>query len=205
MQNFSNILQEGHAANLDETGKDFLRRIATSASRMDKLIQDVLVYSRVLRTDLKLEPVDVEKLVRGMLETYPDLQAPKAEVTIKGELPTVLGNEAALTQCFSNLLNNAVKFDPPDTKPRVRISAERNGESVRFWIADNGIGIDPKYSATIFGMFQRLNTAYGGTGIGLTIVRKAAERMGGAVGVESEPGKGSRFWLDLKLATTQPQ
>lgn len=200
MQNFSKLLQEDYGSKLDETGEDFLRRIATSASRMDQLIQDVLVYSRVLRRDLKLEPVDVEKLLRGMFETYPEFQEPKTEVTIEGELPAVLGNEAALTQCFSNLVNNAVKFVPLNTKPRVRISAERNGIAVRFWIVDNGIGMDPKYSKTIFEMFQRLSTNYEGTGIGLAIVRKAAERMGGAVGVESEPGKGSRFWLDLKLA-----
>ena len=150
--------------------------------------------------DLKLIPVDVEKLLREMFETYSDFQEPKAAVTIEGKLPTVIGNEAALTQCFSNLLDNAVKFVAPGTKPRVQISAERNGERVRFWITDNGIGIDPKYSTVLFGMFQRLNTAYEGTGIGLTIVRKAAERMGGAVGLESELGKGSRFWLDLKLA-----
>ncbi|MEO6184062.1 MAG: ATP-binding protein, partial [Verrucomicrobiota bacterium] len=200
MQNFSKLLQDDYGSKLDETGEDFLRRIGTSASRMDKLIQDVLVYSRVLRRDLKLEPVDVEKLLRGMFETYPEFQEPKTEVTIEGELPAVLGNEAALTQCFSNLVNNAVKFVPLNTKPRVRISAERNGIAVRFWIVDNGIGMDPKYSKTIFEMFQRLSTNYEGTGIGLAIVRKAAERMGGAVGVESEPGKGSRFWLDLKLA-----
>jgi len=200
MEGFSHLLLEGHAAHLDETGKDLLRRIATSASRMDLLIQDVLVYSRFLQKDLKLEPVNVEKLVRGMFETYFDFQEPEAEVTVTGVLPTVLGNEAALTQCFSNLLHNAVKFVTPGTKPRVRISAEEKGERVRFWIADNGIGIKPNYFKTIFGIFQRLGTTFAGTGIGLAIVRKAAEGMSGAVGVESEPGQGSRFWLELKLA-----
>jgi signal transduction histidine kinase len=197
MQSFADILCEEHAGKLDEAAKGYLRRINTSARRMDKLIEDVLVYSRVLRMDLQLEPVDVNKLLRGMLESYPHLQEPAADVKIENELPPVLGNEAALTQCFSNLLGNAIKFVAPGAKPRVRISAEQSGGKVRFWIADNGIGIDPRHSKRVFGTFQRLSTSYEGTGIGLTIVRKAVERLGGAVGVESELGKGSRFWLDL--------
>jgi signal transduction histidine kinase len=200
MQGFSRMLEESYADKLDETGKDFLRRIAVAADRMDKLIRDVLAYSRALQLDLRLERVDVEKLLRGIFESYLDFQEPKAEVIIEGELPAVLANEAALTQCFSNLLNNAVKFVAPGTKPRVRISAERRGEMVRFWIADEGIGIAERHLDKIFKMFQRLDTSFEGSGIGLTIVRKAAERMGGQVGVESEPGKGSRFWLELKPA-----
>jgi signal transduction histidine kinase len=115
-------------------------------------------------------------------------------------LPDVLANEAALTQCFSNLLNNAVKFVAPGTKPRVRISAERRGERVRFWFADNGIGVPEQYQEKIFGTFERIDTSFEGTGIGLTIVRKAIERMDGQAGVESAPGHGCRFWLELKAA-----
>jgi signal transduction histidine kinase len=167
---------------------------------MDKLIVDVLNYSRVLRQDLRLETVNVQQLLVGMLGSYPDFHAANIDVAIEGELPAVVGNEAALTQCFSNLLNNAIKFVPAGTNPRVRISAERRGEIVRFWVSDNGIGIADQHREIIFGMFQRLDTSYQGTGIGLTIVRKTVERMGGQVGVESEPGQGSRFWLELKAA-----
>jgi signal transduction histidine kinase len=202
MQSFSHMLEKGYDDKLDDAGRDFLRRIRESANRMDKLIQDVLQYSQVLRLDLPLERVDAGPLLRGILESYPDFQEPQAEVIIEGGLPAVLGNEAALTQCFSNLLNNAVKFVAPGTKPCVRISAERRGVMARFWITDNGIGIAPRYLAKIFEMFQRLETSFEGTGIGLTIVRKAVERMGGQVGVESEPGKGSRFWLELKAVAT---
>jgi PAS domain S-box-containing protein len=205
LQSFSDILREDYDDKLDEAAKDYLRRIATSANRMDKLIQDVLSYSRVLRMDLRLEQVDVEKLLLGMLESYPDYQKPKAEVVIEGPLATVRANEAALTQCFSNLLNNAVKFVPPGVKPSVQISAERRAEMVRFWVADNGIGIDPKYFENIFGAFHRLSTTFEGTGIGLTIVRKAVERMGGKAGVESQPGRGSRFWIELKPAGTKKE
>ena len=200
LQGFSTILQEDHDAKLDDAGKDLLRRITASADRMDKLIQDTLVYSRVLRQELQFQVVDVERLLRGMLESYSDFQEPNAEVVIEGQLPGVLGSESLLTQCFSNLLDNAVKFVAPNVKPRVRISAERSAGVVRFWVSDNGVGIDPMYFAKIFEMFQRLKVAYEGTGIGLAIVRKAVERMGGQVGVESELGHGSRFWLDLKSA-----
>jgi len=200
MQSFSQMLQTDHGGKLDDVDKEYLQRIATAANRMDKLIQDVLIYSSVMRMDLQLEPVDVTKLLRGMLESYPAFQEPKADVRIEGELPAVLGNEAALTQCFSNLLHNAVKFVAPATKPRVRISAQSDGPTVRLWVADNGIGIAPRHVAGIFGLFHRLDSAYEGTGVGLTIVKKAVERMGGRVGVESESGQGSRFWLDLKLA-----
>ncbi len=221
LQSFSIILQEEQAAKLDDAAKDYLQRIATSAHRMDKLIQDVLTYSQVLRMDLELEPVDVSRLLRGMIESYPNFQEPKMEITMEQNLPRVLGNEAALTQCLSNLLSNAGKFVAPGTKPRVRISAEKfvlqppsqaqpssqaaskggpraNAKMVRIWVADNGIGIAERYWEKIFAMFQRLDVHYEGTGIGLSIVRKAAERMGGKAGVESELGKGSRFWLDFE-------
>jgi signal transduction histidine kinase len=119
---------------------------------------------------------------------------------MEGEFCRVLGNEAALTQCVSNLLTNAAKFVAPGVFPLIRIRAEPKGERVRVWFEDNGIGIDPQYKDRIFSLFQRLNKEYDGTGLGLSIVRKAVERMGGTVGVESNPGVGSRFWLELQCA-----
>lgn len=200
MKGFSDILAESYGAKLDDEGRSYLRRIATSANRMDKLILDVLSYSRVLQMDLRLEPVDADKLLRGILESYPDFQEPRADVIIEGGLPEVMCNETGLTQCFSNLLNNAVKFVPPETKPHVRISVERRGQRVRFWIADEGIGIEEQHFDKIFEMFQRVESSYEGTGVGLAIVRKVTERMGGQVGVESERGHGTRFWLDFQAA-----
>ncbi len=200
MQGFAEFLREDYEQVLDEKGIDYLRRLNLAANRMDKLICDMLVYSRALRADLKLEPVDVDKLVRGMIETYPNLHEPTATVRIDGQLPKVIANEAAMTQCFSNLLDNAVKFVAPGVKPVVVISAEKRDEKIRFWVSDNGIGIDEKYLEVVFGMFERLSKEYGGTGIGLPLVRKAAERMGGAVGVDSVIGKGSRFWLEFHAA-----
>jgi len=109
-----------------------------------------------------------------------------------------LGSEALLTQCFANLLGNAVKFVAPGVQPRARLYVEPAGDYTRIWIEDNGIGIPPHAQERLFKMFQRLTPDYEGTGIGLAIVRKVVQRMGGRVGVESEPGNGSRFWVELK-------
>ena len=123
-----------------------------------------------------------------------------ADIRLEGDLPVVLGNEALVTQCFSNLLANAVKFVAPGVKPRVRVRAEVREGTARIWVEDNGIGISKDAQGRLFGMFQRLVRGYEGTGIGLAIVRKVVQRMGGRVGVESEEGKGSRFWVELRAA-----
>ncbi len=111
----------------------------------------------------------------------------------------VLGNEAGLTQCFSNLLGNAVKFVPPEVRPWVRIWTEDRGGRLRVWVEDRGIGIPPDAQEKVFGMFQRLHRPeeYPGTGGGLALVRKVIQRMGGAVGLESIPGQGGKFWVEL--------
>jgi PAS domain S-box-containing protein len=202
MQNFSSILLEEYAPKLDLEGFSYLEKIKAAANRQDALIQDVLIYTRVLRAEMPLEPVDLQKLVGEILETFPDMISSDAEIEIEGKLPVVLGNPAALTQCFSNLFGNAVKFVAPVTEPRVTVRAEKLDGDVLVWVEDNGIGIRREDRERIFKMFERVSAtkAYGGTGIGLAIVRKAVERMGGKVGVESEPGKGSRFWIQLQKA-----
>jgi signal transduction histidine kinase len=167
---------------------------------MDQLITDALSYSHAVRTDLQLAPIDPARLLRGMIESYPVFQEPNAHIRIDSNLPAVLANEAGLTQCFSNLLGNAVKFVAPGTVPEVKIRAEGNEGCVRLWFEDNGIGIPEAMKDRVFDMFQRASKEYEGTGIGLALVRKVSERMGGNVGVESEPGRGSRFWLELKRA-----
>jgi len=203
MQGFSNLLQEEYGSKLGD-GKEYLRRIAASANRLDALIQDVLNYSKIIRSNLPLGRTDLAKFIREIIESYPNLHPPRVDIQVDEPMPMVLANSAALTQVVSNLLGNAVKFVGPGVKPKVRVWAERRpGDMVRIWFEDNGIGIPTEVQGRIFMMFQRLNPPdqYEGTGIGLTIVRKAVDRMGGKVGLESEPGRGSRFWIELKEAS----
>jgi signal transduction histidine kinase len=198
MTGYADMLAERSGAWLDPECREFVRRITSSATRMDRLITDALAYGQALRQNLHLTPVDAEVLLREIIESYPSFQPPKATIEIHPQIPPVIANPAGLTQCFSNLLHNAVKFVPDGVVPKVRIRGERNDGMVRLWFEDNGIGISPEMHAKLFVMFQRLNKRYEGTGIGLALVKKVAERMGGRVGLESAPGRGSRFWVELK-------
>jgi PAS domain S-box-containing protein len=203
---FSELMMEECCADCSSAeSRDLLKRITTGANRMNALISDALEYSRAIGNELSLEPVDVQALVRTVLETQPNLHAEFADICLEGDFPLVLGNETALTQCFSNLLGNSVKFVASGVKPRIRIwSQPLDTEMVRLWVEDNGIGIRKEDQPKLFGMFQRMTRDYEGTGIGLALVRKNVERMGGSVGVESELGKGSRFWMQLKVGTKPP-
>ncbi len=203
MEAFASILAKECGDQVNAAGKDYLRRIVTSAERMDNLIQDVLNYSRIVRSELPLASLDVGSLLRGILESYQHLQPPHAEISLERTYPRVLANEAGLTQCISNLLGNAVKFVAPGVVPRVRVWAQIRENNLRLNFEDNGIGIAQEVHGKIFEIFERLSKNFEGTGIGLAIVKKAAERMGGSVGVESEPGNGSTFWLELALATPE--
>ncbi len=200
MQGFSKLLIEAYGEKLDAEALDYLQRIANASNRLDLLIRDVLSYGNVARTQLHLMPVNVDKLLHDIIREYPGFQPPQADIQLHSPLPAVLGNEAFLTQCFSNLLGNAVKFVKPNTVPRVEIFAERRDAMVRFRIKDNGIGIPPPYHHRLFKLFHRAQNHFPGTGVGLAIVRKAVERMGGDVGLESEVGQGSTFWVELKAA-----
>jgi signal transduction histidine kinase len=199
MQGFAELLL-GECVSLAPEQRDYLERIMHASIRMDALITDALQYSRIIGAQIPLAPIHPAPLLRGIIESYPLFQSPNVEIVLEEPLPHLMANEAFLNQCFSNLLTNAVKFVGPGVKPRVRIWAERGTRVVRLWFEDNGIGIKPEHHARIFGMFQRLSRNYEGTGVGLALVRKAAERMGGRAGLESELGKGSRFWLEFQLA-----
>ena len=207
MQGLSRVVLEDFGDCLPEEGREHLLRLAASANRMDRLILDVLHYSHLVRGELPLQEVDVQRLIEDMVSNFPDLQAARHNIQVEGPLPPVLANSAALTQVVSNLLTNAVKFVAPNVVPHVRIWGEANGAQVRLSFKDNGIGIPSKAQKKIFGLFQRLHPpdAYDGTGIGLAIVKKATERMGGQVGLESEPGKGSVFWLALRSCDSNRQ
>jgi PAS domain S-box-containing protein len=183
-----------------EEAQDYCRRIVRAARRLDQLIMDALSYTKVVLQEVPQDPVDLDKIVRDLIDVYPHLQPDRADIQVDGTLPAVLGNESYLTQCFSNLLGNAVKFVAPNVRPRIRLRAQIKGKKARIWVEDNGIGIPHAAQKRLFGMYEKLDDRYEGTGIGLAIVRKLVERMGGAVGVDSEPGQGSHFWVDLRLA-----
>ena len=200
MQGFAGMLLNQTDDRLTAENTDYLRRIMEASQRMDALITDSLQYAKVVRNRIPLSPIEPGRVLRGILESYPTLRAPHAEIQLIEPLPAVIANDAGLGQCFSNLLGNAIKFVKPGKVPHVRIWTETRGDFVRFWFEDSGIGIPKEYQERIFGMFQQLDKGYEGTGIGLALVRKTAERMDGKVGVESEPGQGSRFWLELKHA-----
>lgn len=201
MNGYAQLVREQCSQSLDETSRDYLQRISNSAARLDTLIQDVLSYTRIVRAPAELRPVDLDELVRGIIHSYPEFQPPRADIEIDGALPRVLGNEGFLSQCVSNLLGNAVKFVKPGQKPHVCIWAhvKRGGDVVRICFEDNGIGIAPENHDRIFNMFERIHSVdqYEGTGIGLSIVKKAVERMRGRMGFQSELGKGSEFWIEL--------
>jgi PAS domain S-box-containing protein len=196
---FSEILELRFGNQLGTDGKDLLDRVISSAARLDRLIRDVLAYSSVTLAPIERTMLEPEKLIRQIIQEHPSFQEPNVEIEIRAPLLGFLGHEGSLTQCIFNLLSNAIKFVPKGTKPHVEIWTERLENYVRLWVEDNGIGIPAEAKDRMFLMFQRFHrsTEYEGTGIGLAIVRKAVERMGGKVGVESQPGRGSRFWLLL--------
>ncbi|MEX2220679.1 MAG: CHASE3 domain-containing protein [Candidatus Rokuibacteriota bacterium] len=203
MQGFSDALLEDYRERLDATGHDYAKRIVAASRQMDALIQDLLAYSRLGRAEISLDPLSLETVVDeacGGLEM--ELKECEGEIAIERPLGRVLAHRAVLGQIVTNLLANAIKFTRPDTPPRVRVRSERAGGRVRLWVEDDGIGIAPEHRERIVRAFERLHGVqqYPGTGIGLAIVQKGATRLGGQAGVESEPGAGSRFWVDLAEA-----
>jgi PAS domain S-box-containing protein len=203
MQGFADALLEDHAASLDETGRQYAKRISNSARFMDALLHDLLDYSRLSRAELERGEVDLRRELGGLLDQLEhDIQDKRAEVRLELSCHSVAGHPGTLRQILSNLVCNALKFVHPDRAPVVSVRTEKRSGTVRIWVEDNGIGIAPEHCDRIFRLFERLHSpeTYPGTGIGLALVRKGAERMGGAAGVESKPGEGSRFWVDLPAA-----
>lgn len=202
MSQYSHLLVEDYGSQLPPEGKAYAKSIAAAAVRLDRLITDVLNYDRIVRGELPEESVDLDALVRDIIQQYPALQASGAAIEVHSPLSPVRANFPALAQCVSRLLENALKFTQPGIPPRVKVWTEIHAGVVRLSVEDNGIGIASDQCDRIWGIFQQGHRPgdYGGTGIGLSIVKKAVERMGGRVGVESKIGKGSRFWLELKEA-----
>lgn len=200
MQGFSEILATEMGAAMDETGRGYARRINKAAHFMDALLTDLLDFSRVTQQQVELTPIALAVVVESVLSRLEkDIQEKGARVLNSGPWPAVRGHEPTLNQMLFNLVSNAMKFVPPGVAPVVNLRTEIRGEFVRVWVEDNGIGIAPSHQDQVFGLFTRLHGAkFEGTGIGLAIVQKGTERMGGRVGVDSAVGCGSRFWFEVR-------
>lgn len=199
IQGFADALLEDYADRLDPTGQDYAHRIVAAAARMEGLIQDLLAYSRLSRAQIVSQRVDLSSALSEALTQVSALPASGARLAVEEPLPTVYAHRSTLVQVLVNLLSNAAKFVPAGEEPAVRVWGESRDGHVRLWVEDNGIGIAPEHQERIFNVFERLHggETYPGTGIGLAIVRKGVERMGGSTGVDSEPGRGARFWIEL--------
>lgn len=200
MRGFTEVLKDEYKEKLDEAGKEYCTRIVAASGRMDQLISDLLEYGRLTHLQLPTSMVSLTDEIEKVLHHFDtEIRKRKAEVTIDKPLPPVCADGPVLDQILENLISNALKFVSPEIQPKIHLYSEQRQDKVRLWVEDNGIGIAPEHYDRIFGPFQRLHTdeEYPGTGIGLAIVQKGIEQMGGAVGVESQPGKGSRFWIEL--------
>jgi PAS domain S-box-containing protein len=200
---YTQLLSRRYKGKLDSDADEFISFAVDGASRMQRLIQDLLAYSRVGTKGQTLLDTSSEDALQVALINLRSAIAESGALVTHGPLPCVLADEMQLTQLFQNLVGNGIKYQNPGV-PRVHISATKNGgEQWVFSVQDNGLGIDPQYFDRIFGMFQRLHKReeFAGTGIGLAICKKIVERHGGSISVESQPGQGSTFHFALSGST----
>ncbi len=200
VNSLTHVLIEEYRQHFDAIAVGYAKRIEGAVTKMDDLIRDLLTYGRLAHSKVRVGTVDLEAgIERVLAECQPQIAARNAVLEVDRPLPEVVGNGVLLEQMLINIVSNGLKFVAPGTTPRVRIWAEHQQNRIRICVRDNGIGIEQAYHERIFRLFERLHadTAYPGTGVGLAIVRKGVERMGGTVGVQSEAGKGSCFWLEL--------
>ncbi len=201
MQGFVNAIIEDHSDNLDQEAMVYLRRINKSSLQMEALINDLLQYSRLSNLELDLKIIDPALALGKALEILSEeIRAKKAVILVADNLPFVRSFMPVLVQVFTNLISNSLKFIDEGTIPRLMIKSRLRNGNVHISISDNGIGIPNNKQKRIFDVFERLHgvESFQGSGIGLTIVKKAMDRMGGEVLVTSKPGKGSRFTLVLQ-------
>ncbi len=200
---FGSRLEEKHAAALDERGLEYLRRMQSAAARMQHLIQDLLVYSRVTTHRQPFSLVSLNDILREVLSDLEVRVEQTGATLLVGQLPELEADPVQMRQLLQNLVGNALKFVAPHRPPVIEIgshSMSQDGrEMCRIFVRDNGIGIDPQFQRRIFEIFERLHgrTTYEGTGVGLAICRKIVERHNGAIAVESTPGEGATFMVTL--------
>jgi light-regulated signal transduction histidine kinase (bacteriophytochrome) len=196
VSSYTQLLAQRYEGQLDEKAKKYIDYAVDGAVRMQRLINDLLTYSRVSTRGKPLEPIDASSVLGETIgNLYAAIQESRAIVT-NDDLPTVRADAGQLLQVFQNLIANALKFHGTDS-PRIHVSARDAGHEWVFSVRDNGIGIDPQYKESLFVIFRRLHTRqeYPGTGIGLAVCKRIVERHGGRIWFESEPGKGTTFFF----------
>ncbi len=199
IHNFSHFLIEGYSDKLDADGQDKLQTLMRLTQRMESLIESLLHYSHIGRTEITIKEIDLNNLLCETLEMIQTRIAEgKTEVRVADNLPTILGDEVLLREVFTNLLTNAVKYN--DKAERWVEVGLTDDETPTFFVRDNGIGIADNHHEAIFRIFKRLHGREqfgGGIGAGLTIIKKIIERHGGRIWLESEPGSGTTFYFTL--------
>jgi PAS domain S-box-containing protein len=205
---FGDMLQKSLGGKLESEDAENLQFMIDGAQRMNKMIEGLLVYSRVSTKSNPPEVVDLNEIVKQLqqLELSIVLQEKHVAMEVPQPLPAVSADPVQVRQLMQNLIANGIKYQTKDNTPRITITSKPavNG-MVRIDVTDNGIGIKPEYQQAIFVMFKRLHSRseYEGTGIGLAVCKKIVERRGGQIGVESEYGKGCTFWFTIPVATQQ--
>jgi len=195
------ILERRYGDSFDADARDFMGFVRDGAQRMDRMVLDLLDYSRIGRVGADHAPTPLTEVVEAALAALRlGIEEAAAEITVAADLPVVSGARGELVRLFQNLVGNALKYRQPDRRPIIAISCQRCDGGWQFAVADNGIGIAPEYFERIFAIFQRLHTRekYDGTGIGLAICKKIVEHHGGRIWVDSVPGEGSTFRFTLQ-------
>jgi light-regulated signal transduction histidine kinase (bacteriophytochrome) len=203
---FSQIVARRHRASLNEEGQRYVDNIVKAAVQMDRLINDLLSYSRLGRKAVNWQPVVIEEVVSQVIDHLSDrVTRTAARLLLPEEMPIINGDWTLLSQILANLLDNALTYHREDVSPRIEMSINADPDFVVLIIKDNGIGIAPEYQEKVFNIFQRLHSQerYPGTGIGLAVVKRSAEMLGGNVWVESTVGQGSAFFVRLPVKTGQ--
>jgi signal transduction histidine kinase len=200
---YAQLLTRGYGDKLDDKARKYIEHISSGAERMRVLINGLLELSRLSAEPPKLRPIDCGRILEQVLASLEVLREETGARVTHDPLPTVMGNAVRLTQLFLNLVGNGLKFRG-EQPPHVHVGARREGKEWVLSVEDNGIGIDQKYIDAIFVMFRRLHARdeYPGAGIGLAVVKKIVEQHGGRIWVESEPGKGSKFFFTLPAIET---
>jgi light-regulated signal transduction histidine kinase (bacteriophytochrome) len=198
---FCQLLQRRYQGKLDDRADQYIAFAVDGAERMQRLINDLLAFSRIGRLTTGFTEVDLSRVLSQVKSQLEPRMTEGAELTW-GELPAVKGEEPLLTTLFVNLIGNSLKFARPGVPVRVTVAAERDGDVWRLSVRDNGIGIEPEFAEKVFVIFQRLHSreTYEGTGIGLAIVKKITEYHGGAIELDTTVTEGAGFTITLPVA-----